>query len=177
MRNVKGRRELASLKQSLPTVLSCVSDADWTTGHCHPTGCVPSTLLHRQCSKVQEAVGLTQSRCEMMSQDAKPDSQLRLLQQHSALDEIQDLPLARPVTSFFSEPQFVHLQMNVCSVISDSSQPQAPLSMGFPRQDYWNGLPFPSPGDLPDPGIEPTSLDIPAWAGRFFTTSTTWEGR
>ena len=37
---------------------------------------------------------------------------------------------------------------------------QAPLSTGFPRQEYWNGLPFPSPGDLPDPGIEPTS---PAW--------------
>ena len=32
---------------------------------------------------------------------------------------------------------------------------QAPLSMGFPRQEYWNGLPFPSPGDIPDPGIEP----------------------
>ena len=31
---------------------------------------------------------------------------------------------------------------------------QTPLSMGFPRQEYWNGLPFPSPGDLPDPGIE-----------------------
>ena len=36
----------------------------------------------------------------------------------------------------------------------------------FPRQEYWSGLPFPSPGDLPDPGIEPTS---PALAGRFFT--------
>ena len=34
---------------------------------------------------------------------------------------------------------------------------QAPLSMGFPRQEYWNGLPFPSPGDLPDPGIKPRS--------------------
>ena len=34
---------------------------------------------------------------------------------------------------------------------------QAPLSMGFPRQEYWGGLPFPSPGDLPDPGIEPIS--------------------
>ena len=43
---------------------------------------------------------------------------------------------------------------------------QTPLSMGFPRQEYWNGLPFPSPGDLPDPGIEPVS---PALAGRFFT--------
>ena len=34
---------------------------------------------------------------------------------------------------------------------------QAPLSMGFPRQGYWSGWPFPAPGDLPDPGIEPTS--------------------
>ena len=34
---------------------------------------------------------------------------------------------------------------------------QAPLSVGFPRQGYWSGLPFPSPGDLPDPGIEPQS--------------------
>ena len=37
---------------------------------------------------------------------------------------------------------------------------QAPLSLGFPRQEYWSGLPFPFPGDLPNPGIEPTS---PAW--------------
>ena len=44
---------------------------------------------------------------------------------------------------------------------------QAPLSTGFLRQDYWSGLPFPSPGDLPDPGIKPGS---PALAGRFFTT-------
>ena len=44
---------------------------------------------------------------------------------------------------------------------------QAPLSMGFPRQEYWNELSFPPPGDLPDPGIELTS---PALAGRFFTT-------
>ena len=42
---------------------------------------------------------------------------------------------------------------------------QVSLSMGFPRQEYRNGLPFPSPGDLPDPGIEPVS---PALAGGFF---------
>ena len=43
--------------------------------------------------------------------------------------------------------------------------PQAPPSMGFSREEYLNGLPFPPPGDLPDPGIEPAS---PAMAGRFF---------
>ena len=53
---------------------------------------------------------------------------------------------------------------------------QAPLSMGFSRQEYWSGLPYPSPGDLPDPGIEPQSLGFPALAGGFFTTSATWEG-
>ena len=47
---------------------------------------------------------------------------------------------------------------------------QAPLCMEFSRQDYWSGLPFPSPGVLPDPGIEPMSLVSPALAGRFFIT-------
>ena len=50
---------------------------------------------------------------------------------------------------------------------------QAPLSMGFSRQEYWSGLPCPPPGDLPDPGIEPASLTSSALAGRFFTPSTT----
>ena len=48
---------------------------------------------------------------------------------------------------------------------------QGPLSMGFPRQEYWSGLLFPSPGDLPNPGMEPLSLVSPALAGEFFTTS------
>ena len=52
---------------------------------------------------------------------------------------------------------------------------QPPLSMGFSRQEYWSGLSFPSPGDLPDPRIKPASLMSPALTGRFFTTSTTWE--
>ena len=52
---------------------------------------------------------------------------------------------------------------------------QTALPMGFSRQELWSGLPFPSPGDLPNPGIEPTSLTSPALAGGFFTTSTTWE--
>ena len=54
---------------------------------------------------------------------------------------------------------------------------QAPLSMGFSRQEYWSGLPCPPPGNLPDPRIKPESLMPPALAGRFFTTSATWKGQ
>ena len=52
---------------------------------------------------------------------------------------------------------------------------QAPLSMGFSRQEYWSGLPCPPPGTLPKQGIELTSLMSPALAGGFFTTSPAWE--
>ena len=50
----------------------------------------------------------------------------------------------------------------------------APLSMGFSRQENWSGLPFPPPGDLPNPGIKATSLRSPALAGELFTSSITW---
>ena len=59
------------------------------------------------------------------------------------------------------------------SVVSDYCDPMdssLPESMGFSRQEYWSGLPFPSPGDLPNPGIELTSPVSPALAGGFFTT-------
>ena len=68
------------------------------------------------------------------------------------------------------------------SVMSDSSAiewtvaHQAPLSMGFSRQEYWSRLPCPAPEDLPDPGMEPISLMSPALAGGFFPSSTSWEG-
>ena len=54
---------------------------------------------------------------------------------------------------------------------------QAPLSTGFSRQEYWSGLSWPPPGDLPNPGIKPASLMSPALAGGFLTTSTTWEAQ
>ena len=47
------------------------------------------------------------------------------------------------------------------------------MPMVFPRQEYWSGLPFPSPEDLPDSKTEPTCFVSPALAGRFFTTSLT----
>ena len=54
---------------------------------------------------------------------------------------------------------------------------QAPLSVRFFRQEYWQGLPCPPPRDLPDPGIEPATLRSPAFAGGFFTTSASWEAQ
>ena len=61
----------------------------------------------------------------------------------------------------------------VTSVVFDSATPwtvacQAPLFMGLSQQEYWSGLSFPSPGDLPNLGIEPASPVAPALAGRFF---------
>ena len=52
---------------------------------------------------------------------------------------------------------FSHLVVSDSFVTPRTVARQAPLSTGFPRQEYWSRLPFPSPGDLPDPGIEPTS--------------------
>ena len=49
------------------------------------------------------------------------------------------------------------------------------LSIEFSGQEYWSGLPFPTPGDLPKQGIKPASLAAPALAGGFFTTSANWE--
>ena len=69
----------------------------------------------------------------------------------------------------------------VASVVSDylrhcGLQPARLLSQwGFSTQEYWSGLPCPSPEDLPDPGIKPTSLTSPSLARRFFTTSIAWE--
>ena len=57
--------------------------------------------------------------------------------------------------------------MSDCFVTPWTVARQTPLSTGFPRQGYWSGSPFPSPGDLPDPGMEPVSPEV---AGGFFTT-------
>ena len=71
---------------------------------------------------------------------------------------------------------FVKLKMPMPARLSCSAATpwtvvhQAPLSLGFSRQEYCRGLPIPPPGDLPDPGIEPESPGSPVMAGRFFTT-------
>ena len=71
---------------------------------------------------------------------------------------LKDILLVRMKDSFLIS--LLCLLVFACSVCD-------PLSMGFPRQEYWSGLPFPSPGDLPDPGIEPVS---PGGKGGIFTT-------
>ena len=65
----------------------------------------------------------------------------------------------------------------VTSVVSNSLQSHGlqPARLQYSRQEYWSVLSCPPPGDLPDPGIEPTPLMSPALAGRFFTTSANWE--
>ena len=63
----------------------------------------------------------------------------------------------------------------LCDPVDCSPPGSTCLSMGFSQQKYWSGLPFPSPGDLPHPGIKSVSLTSPTLAGGFFTTSTTWE--
>ena len=78
---------------------------------------------------------------------------------------------------YCNRASFTYMQ-NVCvgcSVMSDSATPwtvahQALLSMGFSRQEYWSGLPFLSPGDLPNPGIKPAFPVSSTLAGEFFTT-------
>ena len=68
--------------------------------------------------------------------------------------------------------RFSHVQI---SVTPWTVALQAPLSVRFSRQEYWSGVPFSTPGDLPDPGIDPISLTSPALAGGFFSTKATWE--
>ena len=74
-------------------------------------------------------------------------------------------------------PTYSNWKVWVCPVVSSAGTRwtvahQVPLSMGLSRQEYWTGLPFPPPGDLPDPGIQPRSPESPASAGRFFIAET-----
>ena len=85
--------------------------------------------------------------------------------------------LIRLNLSFFSTTHYVLSHFSRVQLFATlwTVDHQAPLSMGFSRQEYWTGLPCPPPGDLPDPEIEPLSLMSPALAGGLFSTSATWE--
>ena len=78
-------------------------------------------------------------------------------------------------TGIFNKKTSIILAVHVCSVVSDFATwwtvaQQAPLSTRFSRQEYWSGVPFPPPGDVPEPRIEPTSTASLALTGRLFTT-------
>ena len=64
-----------------------------------------------------------------------------------------------------------------CLSLCDPVACQAPLSLGFYRQEYWHGLLCPPPGDLPNPGVKPASLMSPELAGGFFTICAMWEAQ
>ena len=95
----------------------------------------------------------------------------------------QDWQPHPPVGNRDSHRASARVQLFLCSLsrvpffaTRDYSQPVSP-SMEFPRQEYGSGLPFPTPGHLPNPGIEPESLGSPTIAGGFFTTHATWEAQ
>ena len=82
------------------------------------------------------------------------------------------------IATFFQSYYYsicAHAQLSPTLCDSMDCTLQALLSLEFSRQEYWTGLPFPSPGDLPDRGMETVSLASSALAGGFFTTGTTWE--
>ena len=89
--------------------------------------------------------------------------------------KISMLPKAKGIT-----PPNVKLYYKIevaqsCLTLCDPIACQVLASMGFSRQEYWSGLPFPPPGDLSNSGIEPASLLSPTMVDGFFTTRATWE--
>ena len=99
-----------------------------------------------------------------LSEQSWVSSRTFSVRSHSVLlDPIfQGLPSIQALHSTDLRRDLVVVFINVCLLSH-----QAPLSMGFSRQEYWSGLPYP-PRDLPDPGIQPTSLMSSTLAGRFF---------
>ena len=73
---------------------------------------------------------------------------------------LNGFPVSTPIRTSLLNTIIPHVCCLVAKSCPTLSQPQAPLSMGFPGQGYWSGLPFPCPGNLPNPGIKPAS---PAW--------------
>ena len=91
-------------------------------------------------------------------------------------DPVSFSPLQWQIWPILKTPIFIYcVCIFSCSFVSDlcdpmGSSPPGSSVHGFCKQEYWSGLPFPTPGDLPDPGIEPTSPASSALAGGFFTT-------
>ena len=123
--------------------------------NCNKNSCLSVRLESKrlQITNVREEVALVYCVCGDVNRCSSCGKQYR------GFSEKLKIPHVCGVLSHFSCVQLLATPWTVAH--------QAPLSMGFPRQEYWSGLPFPSPGDLPEPGIKPVS---PALTGGFFTT-------
>ena len=147
-----------------------------------PTLCDPQTAAHR----APPSLGF--SRQEHWSGLPFPspmhESESEVTQSCPTLSYPMDYTAhqAPPFTGFSRQEYNCNLCMHakslqLCLTLCDlmDFSPPGSSSMGFFRQEYWSGLSFPPPGDLPSLGIEPTSLMFSTLAGRFFITSATWE--
>ena len=115
----------------------------------------------------------------LVKTNTNPKKYLHLHVYSDIIYNSQDMETAwMPIGGWMDKEKEVYMQWNTCCLVTKSCPTfcnpmdctcQAPLSMGFSRQEYWRGLSFPPPGDLLDPWIEPMSPVSPALAGRFFT--------
>ena len=119
---------------------------------------------HDECSENEDSVNTLSIFSNRMS--VKPK------EQHVSSGEINCFWrfILLPLSNSSASAKSLHLFLTLCDPIHSS--PGSSVQR-FPRHEYWNGLPFSPPGDLPDPGIEPTSLMSLALAGGFFTSSAT----
>ena len=156
---------ISSVTQSCPTL-------------CHPMNrSTPGLPVHHKLPE------LTQTHVHWVSDAIQPSHPL-LSPSPPALNLSQHQGLFKWVSSSHQVAKVLELQLypqsfqwtpRTDSVMSNSVTPwtvarQVLVSVGFSRQEYWSGLTFPPPEDLPDPGIELASPMSPAWAGRFFVT-------
>ena len=96
----------------------------------------------------------------------------KLHRKYSTLYLFKLFPFAKIIEAWVVSYMYICVYVQSCPTLCNlmTVAHQAPLSMDFSRQEYWSGLPFPTPGVFPDPEIEHTSLASPVLAGRFFTT-------
>ena len=87
--------------------------------------------------------------------------------------KVPGAPKSRTRLRDFTSHTYMLVAQLSLTAISWTVACKAPLSMGFSKEEFWSGLPFPSPVDLPNPGIKSGSLTSPALVGKFFTTSAT----
>ena len=137
---------------------------------CDPMDCSPpgSSVYGILQARILEWVHMPSSRESSLPRDRNSSPASPALQVDSCT-ELPGMPMIYCEAKLLSHVRLFAIPWTIAC--------QAPLSMGFSRQELCSGLPCPPPEDLPDPGIEPESFMSPALAGEFFTTRATWEAR